>query len=128
MHELVEAYLVRHEDEIEELEKDRHRGHKKPKGPRQDHLEALRISEQSEYVSGIGKAKKRKEKKNDINIYTIELPDMTNGKTLKLLREWDGDKNSMPRMTTIRLQKPTEPTEKTIDTKNQKIGELMDLK
>lgn len=53
---------------------------------------------------------------------------MTNGKTLKLLREWDGDKNSMPRMTTIRLQKPTEPTEKTIDTKNQKIGELMDLK
>lgn len=32
---------------------------------------------------------------------------MTNGKTLKLLREWDGDKNSMPRMTTLRLQKPS---------------------
>ncbi|KAI8082371.1 translation machinery-associated protein 16 [Thamnidium elegans] len=110
MHELVEAYLVRHDDEIEELEQDRHRGHKKPKGPRQDHLEALRISERNEYISG------------------MELPDMTNGKTLKLLREWDGDKNSMPRMTTIRLQKPTEPTEKTIDTKNQKNGEMMDLK
>lgn len=55
MHELVEAYLVRHDDEIEELEKDRYKGHKKPKGPRQDNLEALRISERNEYTSGIGK-------------------------------------------------------------------------
>ncbi|KAG2229836.1 hypothetical protein INT48_001084 [Thamnidium elegans] len=130
MHELVEAYLVRHDDEIEELEQDRHRGHKKPKGPRQDHLEALRISERNEYISGMGKKKKKKKKieKKWMLIFIIELPDMTNGKTLKLLREWDGDKNSMPRMTTIRLQKPTEPTEKTIDTKNQKNGEMMDLK
>lgn len=57
MHELVEAYLVRHDDEIAELEQERYKGHKKPKGPRQDQLEALKISENNEYISGIGKMK-----------------------------------------------------------------------
>ncbi|KAG2197324.1 hypothetical protein INT47_012754, partial [Mucor saturninus] len=108
MHELIEAYLVRHDDEIAELEQERYKGHKKSKGPRQDQLEALRISESNEYISG------------------MELPDMTNGKTLKLLREWDGDKNSMPRMTTIRLQKIM-PIEKKIDSKNVKAANSMDL-
>lgn len=51
---------------------------------------------------------------------------MTNGKTLKLLREWDGDKNSMPRMTTTRLQKVAEPVVKKTDTKNEKIMDLME--
>lgn len=50
---------------------------------------------------------------------------MTNGKTLKLLREWDGDKNSMPRMTTIRLQKIV-PVEKKTDSKNTKSVDLME--
>lgn len=89
LHELIEQYLERHDEEIAQLEQDRSKGHKKPKTPRQDQLEALKISETNEYKSG------------------LELPDMTNGKTLKLLREWDGDKNSMPRMTTLRLQKPS---------------------
>lgn len=57
MHELVEAYLVRHDDEIAELDGERYKGHKKPKGPRQDQLEALKISECNEYISGIGKLK-----------------------------------------------------------------------
>lgn len=51
---------------------------------------------------------------------------MTNGKTLKLLREWDGDKNSMPRMTTIRLQKIAEPVVKKTDPKNEKSVDLME--
>ncbi len=54
LHELVELYLERHNEEIKELEQDRHKGHKKPKTPRQDHLEALKISEDNEYKSGIG--------------------------------------------------------------------------
>jgi translation machinery-associated protein 16 len=33
----------------------------------------------------------------------IELPDLTNGKAVKLLREWDGDTNSMTRIKTVRL-------------------------
>lgn len=41
---------------------------------------------------------------------------MTNGKTLKLLREWDGDKNSMPRMTTLRLQKPSKEEKNVVAT------------
>jgi translation machinery-associated protein 16 len=53
---------------------------------------------------------------------------MTNGKTLKLLREWDGDKNSMPRMTTVRLQKPTESNEAAVDNKNEKTRkDMMEL-
>ena len=56
---------------------------------------------------------------------------MTNGKTLKLLREWDGDKNSMTRMTTIRLQKPKDDTKTTATTKTpqakQKDVDAMEL-
>ncbi|CEP18577.1 hypothetical protein [Parasitella parasitica] len=110
MHELIELYLERHDEEISELEADRCRGHKKPKNARQQLLESVRTRETSEYNSG------------------MELPDMTNGKTLKLLREWDGDKNGMPRMTTIRLQKPDDDK----DTKpppidNQKEKDMMEL-
>ena len=55
MHELIEQYLSRHDDEIAELEQDRNKGHRKPKAPRQDQLEALKISECNEYISGLGK-------------------------------------------------------------------------
>ncbi|KAI8646246.1 translation machinery-associated protein 16 [Parasitella parasitica] len=110
MHELIELYLERHDEEISELEKERCRGHKTPKGARQQLLESVKIREISEYISG------------------MELPDMTNGKTLKLLREWDGDKNGMPRMTTIRLQKP-DNEKKTIThaIDNKKKQDMMEL-
>jgi translation machinery-associated protein 16 len=53
---------------------------------------------------------------------------MTNGKTLKLLREWDGDKNSMPRMTTVRMQKPIDTTQVAVDNKNEKTRkDMMEL-
>ncbi|OAD05535.1 hypothetical protein MUCCIDRAFT_80621 [Mucor lusitanicus CBS 277.49] len=111
MHELIELYLERHDDEINELEKDRSRGHKKPKNARQQLLESIKAREASEYISG------------------MELPDMTNGKTLKLLRDWDGDKNSMPRMTTIRLQKPDDTTTKAapVDKGSNKDKDMMEM-
>lgn len=55
---------------------------------------------------------------------------MTNGKTLKLLREWDGDKNSMTRMVTIRLQKPAlvDTSLNIVDNKNEKARkDMMEL-
>lgn len=62
---------------------------------------------------------------------------MTNGKTLKILRDWDGDKNSMPRMTTIRLQKRDETkkvvedvamvTTKTKEEKKKNTNDMMEL-
>ena len=112
MHELIELYLERHAEEIDDLEKDRSRGHKKPKNARQQLLESIKAREASEYISG------------------MELPDMTNGKTLKLLRDWDGDKNSMPRMTTIRLQKPDNNSETApvvASTDNKKEKDMMEL-
>ncbi|KAI7906230.1 uncharacterized protein BX663DRAFT_558765 [Cokeromyces recurvatus] len=93
MHQLIELYLQRHDEEIEHLEQERHRGHKKPKSSRQELLESIRDSEKNEYISG------------------MELPDMTNGKLLKLLREWNGDKNGMSRIATIRIYKPEETKE-----------------
>ncbi|KAI8061861.1 translation machinery-associated protein 16 [Gilbertella persicaria] len=112
MHELIEIYLTRHDEEIDTLESDRNKGHRKPKTPRQELLESIRQSEMNEYVSG------------------MELPDMTNGRILRLLRDWDGDKNSMKRITTIRLQKPTEPVANTamaVDTKKQKSNTKEDM-
>ncbi|ORE01036.1 hypothetical protein BCV72DRAFT_246239 [Rhizopus microsporus var. microsporus] len=112
MHELIKLYLARNDDEINTLEKERARGHKKPKSPRQHFLEALKEREANEYVSG------------------LELPDMTNGKTLELLREWDGDKNSMSRIKTIRVRKPLSEESKAVipatKEKSDKINDLMD--
>jgi translation machinery-associated protein 16 len=55
MHELVELYLERHNEEIELLDQERHKGHKKPKSPRQQLLESIRTTEENEYRSGMGK-------------------------------------------------------------------------
>ncbi|KAI8371879.1 translation machinery-associated protein 16 [Blakeslea trispora] len=114
MHELIETYLSRHDEEIETLENDRNKAHRRPKTPRQELLESIKQSELNEYISG------------------MDLPDMTNGKVLELLREWDGDKNSMKRINTIRLHKPTEPTANTsmsVDTpkKQKPKADMMEL-
>ncbi|KAI9482677.1 MAG: translation machinery-associated protein 16 [Benjaminiella poitrasii] len=90
LQQLIEIYLQRHDEEIEQLEQERNRGHRKPKSSRQELLESIKESEKNEYASG------------------MELPDMTNGKVLKLLREWNGDKNGMSRIATIRIHKPDE--------------------
>lgn len=55
MHELMELYLARNDEEIDQLEAEREKGHRKPKTPRQSHLEALKDSELNEYISGMGK-------------------------------------------------------------------------
>lgn len=128
---MIEQYLERHDEEIEQLENERNGRHKRPKSARQVTLESLIESEKSEYISGLGKMKKRH--KGEIHIahvfILLELPDMTNGKVLKLLREWDGDKNSMTRIATIRIHKKQESDSKgeketvsnmNVDSKKQK--------
>lgn len=129
MHELIKLYLARNDDEINTLEKERARGHKKPKSPRQHFLEALKERESNEYVSGLGQLQKELIILNN-NLCIKELPDMTNGKTLELLREWDGDKNSMSRIKTIRVRKPLSEESKAVTPatkeKSDKVNDLMD--
>lgn len=128
MHELIQLYLARNDDEINTLEKERARGHKKPKSSRQHFLEALKERESNEYVSGLGQLQKELIILN--NLCIKELPDMTNGKTLELLREWDGDKNSMSRIKTIRVRKPLSEESKAVTPatkeKSDKVNDLMD--
>lgn len=128
MHELIKLYLARNDDEINTLEKERARGHKKPKSSRQHFLEALKERESNEYVSGLGQLQKELIILN--NLCIKELPDMTNGKTLELLREWDGDKNSMSRIKTIRVRKPLSEESKAVTPaakeKSDKVNDLMD--
>ncbi|KAI8098888.1 uncharacterized protein BX664DRAFT_319861 [Halteromyces radiatus] len=88
MHDMISMYLERNDDELEKLQKDRQLT-KRPKSSREHLLEATITSEKDEYKSG------------------MELPDLTNGKVVKLLREWDGDTNSMTRIKTIRLHMRT---------------------
>lgn len=129
MHELIQLYLARNDDEINTLEKERARGHKKPKSSRQHFLEALKERESNEYVSGLGQLQKELIILNN-NLCIKELPDMTNGKTLELLREWDGDKNSMSRIKTIRVRKPLSEESKAVTPaakeKSDKVNDLMD--
>ena len=129
MHELIQLYLARNDDEINTLEKERARGHKKPKSSRQHFLEALKERESNEYVSGLGQLQKELISLNN-KLCIKELPDMTNGKTLELLREWDGDKNSMSRIKTIRVRKPLSEESKAVTPaakeKSDKVNDLMD--
>ncbi|KAG2221256.1 hypothetical protein INT45_012377, partial [Circinella minor] len=93
VHELIQLYLKRHDDELEQLEQERKKkgGHRK-KVPRHDILTALKISEESEYASG------------------FELPDLLVEKNVRILREWDGDVNGMPRIRQTLYRKSDAPT------------------
>lgn len=54
IYELIDMYLTRNDEELEELEQNRNKEHRTPKTPRQDFLEALKLREVNEYESGIG--------------------------------------------------------------------------
>ncbi|KAI8379484.1 uncharacterized protein BYT42DRAFT_532266 [Radiomyces spectabilis] len=88
IHDLIATYLERNDEEIERLEKERQIG-KRPKTTREQLLLALRDSDNAEYVSG------------------FELPDLTNVKNVKALRDWNGDKNAITKIRSMRLQKPS---------------------
>ncbi|ORX58187.1 hypothetical protein DM01DRAFT_1302217 [Hesseltinella vesiculosa] len=93
MHELVQLYLKRHDDELAELRAQRQKT-KRPKSQREHLLEATLTSEKDEYRSG------------------MDLPDMTIRKSLEVLRQWDGDSNGMDKIRTIRLHMPSEHDKK----------------
>ncbi|CAO3661761.1 unnamed protein product [Umbelopsis ramanniana] len=88
LHSLIEMYLSRNDEELEKLQALR-KDSKRPKGNRQDMLEALVKKEHDEYDNG------------------FELPDLQNPKIVKILRAWDGDKNSMARIKTKTVQNPS---------------------
>ncbi|KAI9285313.1 translation machinery-associated protein 16 [Umbelopsis sp. AD052] len=88
LHSLIDMYLNRNEEELEKLQALR-KDSKRPKSSRQDMLEALVKKEHDEYNKG------------------FELPDLQNPKNVKILREWDGDKNSMARIKTKTVLNPS---------------------
>ncbi|KAG0173009.1 hypothetical protein DFQ28_006345 [Apophysomyces sp. BC1034] len=95
IHELIDMYLKRNDEELQKLREDRESSSfKRPKSSRETLLEALIASEHAEYVSG------------------FELPDLTNGKSVKVLREWDGDQNGMTRIATIRVDQASKDVER----------------
>ncbi|KAI9263232.1 hypothetical protein BDA99DRAFT_509653 [Phascolomyces articulosus] len=93
VHELIDMYLKRYDEELKQLEQERKKkgGHRK-KVPRHDILTALKSSEESEYASG------------------FELPDLLVEKNVRMLREWDGDVNGMPRIRQTLYRKSDAPT------------------
>ncbi|KAF9366177.1 hypothetical protein BGX34_005526 [Mortierella sp. NVP85] len=87
-HELIEEYLARHNDEYQSLIALHRPGKARPKAAREDLLTAVMAKERREYASG------------------FELPDFTSPKNVKILREWDGDLNSVSRIKMLRLHDP----------------------
>ncbi|KAF9579939.1 translation machinery-associated protein 16 [Lunasporangiospora selenospora] len=87
-HALVEEYLGRYNEEYQSLLALHRPGKVRPKAAREDLLAGLMAQERQEYASG------------------FEIPDFTSPKNLKLLREWDGDVNSMLRIKVIRVHEP----------------------
>ncbi|KAF9352859.1 translation machinery-associated protein 16 [Mortierella sp. AD094] len=87
-HELIEEYLARFNEEYESLVALHRPGKIRPKASREDMLTLVMVKERQEYASG------------------FELPDFSSPKNVKLLREWDGDLNSLNRIKMIRLNDP----------------------
>ncbi|KAI8148026.1 translation machinery-associated protein 16, partial [Fennellomyces sp. T-0311] len=92
VYELIDMYLKRHDEELEALDQQRKKGGHRTKVPRHDLLTALKTSEESEYKSG------------------FELPDLMVEKNVRMLREWDGDVNGMPRIRQTVYRKSDAPT------------------
>ncbi|CAO3631589.1 unnamed protein product [Cunninghamella echinulata] len=109
IHELINMYLVRHDEELETL-KEQRSVTKRPKSSREHLLEASLTSDKDEYRSG------------------FELPDLTNGKVVKLLRAWDGDTNSMSRIKTILVSMPMENKKEKDEDNVKKDQDAMDTK
>ncbi|KAG0317758.1 hypothetical protein BGZ99_006109 [Dissophora globulifera] len=86
--ELIEEYLSRYDDEYQSLLALHRPGKVRPKAAREDMLAALMAAERQEYASG------------------FEIPDFSSPKNVKLLREWDGDLNSIKRIKMLRLNDP----------------------
>uniref|UniRef100_U9SUD3 Translation machinery-associated protein 16 n=1 Tax=Rhizophagus irregularis (strain DAOM 181602 / DAOM 197198 / MUCL 43194) TaxID=747089 RepID=U9SUD3_RHIID len=83
VYDLIEMFINRNDDEILRL-KSTH----KVNSSKYFYLESLKLKEKKEYIEG------------------FEIPDFMNPKNVKLLRQWDGDINSMTRIKIIRIEDP----------------------
>ncbi|PKC02433.1 hypothetical protein RhiirA5_380984 [Rhizophagus irregularis] len=81
VYDLIEMFINRNDDEILRL-KSTH----KVNSSKYFYLESLKLKEKKEYIE--------------------EIPDFMNPKNVKLLRQWDGDINSMTRIKIIRIEDP----------------------
>ncbi|CAG8817747.1 23160_t:CDS:2, partial [Dentiscutata erythropus] len=91
IYDLIEMYISRNDDELSKLKLLKINGAVRPKTVKEDHIEALKL-------------------KDDLNI-KLEIPDLMNAKNVKLLREWDGDPNSLSRIKLIRVEDPKNATD-----------------
>jgi len=76
-------YIARNDEEVSDLNSSR-----KAKSSRHFYLESLKLKERREYMEG------------------FEIPDLMNPKNVKILRQWNGDINSISRIKIIRIEDP----------------------
>ncbi|CAB4405313.1 unnamed protein product [Rhizophagus irregularis] len=83
VYDLIEMFINRNDNEILRL-----KSTQKVNSSKYFYLESLKLKEKKEYIEG------------------FEIPDFMNPKNVKLLRQWDGDINSMTRIKIIRIEDP----------------------
>ncbi|KAJ3123662.1 hypothetical protein HK098_001777 [Nowakowskiella sp. JEL0407] len=100
LHNFIQLYINRNDEEIERLKGNVRPG--RPKPPQLDMLEILKRKDTQEYISG------------------FEVPDLTDPIQLKLLRAADGDYNAVHgRLRMIRLTKPGNVAEESYETSEE---------
>ncbi|KAJ1676448.1 translation machinery-associated protein 16, partial [Spiromyces aspiralis] len=82
---LIKAYLARNDDEIKEILEQRRPG--RPLTPKQQLILTAAETERKEAMRG-----------------ALDVPNLMDVKTLKLLHNWDGDMNSMHMITETRIK------------------------
>ncbi|CAI2188438.1 6012_t:CDS:2, partial [Funneliformis geosporum] len=86
VYDLIELYIARNDDDISKF--DSPKSVHKTKSSKKFLLDALKLKEKREYMEG------------------FEIPNLLDPKNIKILRQWDGDINSMSRIKTIRIEDP----------------------
>ncbi len=87
IHEIVQEFLERLDDERAKLEAECRPGRPRPK--RLDEIAMVQRMERAEYETGAG----------------LAIPDMTSEELLARLRQWDGQRESIDRLSLVRLCK-----------------------
>ncbi|KAI9216413.1 hypothetical protein BC828DRAFT_393611 [Blastocladiella britannica] len=89
VHEIVDLWLGRHDEDLEEMRAERARVVHSKKSPREDLMEAMIRNERAEYAA-----------------HGVVMPNLESGKVVLALRNWDGDLNGLDQMKTVLVRPP----------------------
>ncbi|ORZ38216.1 hypothetical protein BCR44DRAFT_34015 [Catenaria anguillulae PL171] len=89
MHDVIELWLARHEDELRAMREERDKAVHGKKSPKEELMEAMGKQERVEYET-----------------HGIVMPNLQSAKVVEALRKWEGDINQLDLIKTVLVRPP----------------------